>query len=256
MVSLFSFLMKLLVFLLPFGQALAVNTPTSLDEHNFNKIIEKQSKNMNPATSLKEVGVVPMIDSFFLAETQSGAVHFISGPNARYLLNGTIYDSWTRSYITNLKDLEKSKHVPIETIGVKVNELAHFQVGNNKIPKQGTIFVEPLSKSSVALLQYISKNPENFNLDIVVVASMKKGSLQESKRIWCSPDRKRALQDLIDATRKAPPSSDNDCNIEPLIRSSIALNLLNIKAVPHFIRTDGLMYSGTPKDLISWLNTK
>ncbi|MBW8191369.1 hypothetical protein K0504_09995 [Neiella marina] len=196
----------------------------------------------------------PTTNGLALVETEDGEVQFVTSNNARFAIQGKVWDSWTKRYINTLDDLLDSLHVPLAQIGIHVEQMAHLKLGNHSKSRLGVVFIDPLSVSSREFLKRMSATPNKYRFDVVLVPTQRPGSLEEAQRLWCSPDKGAALSDLLNNTKNAPASKDeSSCNIQALIKSSIALNMLNIKTVPHIVREDGLMALGVPTNFDQWL---
>jgi thiol:disulfide interchange protein DsbC len=211
--------------------------------------IEKEENN-----PIRAIRPLPLTDGIMAVLAKDGKTTFASAPNARFAFKGVIYDSWTRKTISTLTHVNDAYLVPIEATGIKIEDLALFSIGNPEKPKMGTIFVDPVAKGSQEYLKSIVAESDKYNFDVVMLATSNEGSVERFKRLWCSSNKAVALGDLILGGEKSYEyPAIKDCDIDAMIRTGIAQQILNIKVTPYTIRADGLMYSGTPKNLDEWL---
>lgn len=198
---------------------------------------------------------LPMVTGILAVKDDKGKTTFVSYPNARFAFQGVIYDSWSRRKIKNYDQVNESYMVPMEVAGIDTAELATFTLGNPSIKKMGTIFVDSISsKRTKTYLTTISTNAEKYHFEVVMLATMSKGSQKRFKQLWCAKDQNLALADLVlgqDKTKGAP--GKKVCDTDVMFKGAITQNILNIKGMPFTMRADGLMYTGVPKDLDAWL---
>ena len=82
-----------------------------------------------------------------LVKTKSGQTYFVS-KNGRFVFQGQLIDTWFRRTIDELSEARNAHRVPLEKMGVKLDELATLSFGNQDIPKQATIFVDPIADTA------------------------------------------------------------------------------------------------------------
>ncbi|MFQ3188893.1 MAG: thiol:disulfide interchange protein DsbC [Paraglaciecola sp.] len=232
---------------MPVSYVMATDEPTQ--DAATQAQIKKEEKN-----PIRAIRPLPLTDGIMAVLSKEGKTTFASAPNARFAFKGVIYDSWTRKTITTLEQVNEAYLVPMEVTGIKIEDLALFSIGNPDKPKMGTIFVDPVAKSSQDYLKSIVAESDKYNFDVVMLATSSKGSVARFKRLWCSSNKAVALGDLILGGEKSYEyPSVKDCDVDAMIRTGIAQQILNIKVTPYTIRADGLMYNGTPKNLDEWL---
>lgn len=234
--------------------ALAVTAAMALGVNAGQPVDPKTVKqNLESRGVVKAVERLP-ITELMMVETQNGESYFVSS-NGRFVLTGTLVDTWHRRTVDSLDDVRKSHRVPLANIGIKTEELGAFVIGNPKLPKQGVIFVDPLCGYCKKLLSDIAANLGAYHFDVVPVAIMGPKSEAALKRIWCAEDKNQALLDLIYQTNGAQVSRQ-ECDMKPLAYNAIAFEMLAFGGTPALVRTDGLVSKGVPEDLNKWLATK
>lgn len=191
------------------------------------------------------------IDNLMLVKTKTGQTYFVS-KNGRFVIQGQLIDTWFRRTIDELSEARSAHRVPLEKMGVKLDELATFQFGNKDIPKQATIFVDPNCGYCHALFNKIKQSPEKYNVDFVLTAILGSQSLITAKRLECAKDRSLATMDLLNSTKLAT-DIDPDCDAATVKKAPIVMGLLEARGTPFLIREDGLTLNGLPSDFDAWL---
>lgn len=191
------------------------------------------------------------IEDLMLVETKQGKTYFVS-KNGRFVFQGKLIDNWFRRTINTVSEAKAAHRVPLDKMGVKLDELATLSFGNQDIPKQATIIVDPNCGYCHALFNKIKASPEKYNVDFVLTALLGPESLKESKRLHCAADKSLAVIDLLNSTKLAKEMR-NDCDSVAINKAPIVMGLLEARGTPFLIREDGLTLNGLPNDFDAWL---
>ena len=191
------------------------------------------------------------VENLMLVKTKSGQTYFVS-KNGRFVFQGQLIDTWFRRTIDELSEARNAHRVPLEKMGVKLDELATLSFGNQDIPKQATIFVDPNCGYCHALFNKIQQSPEKYNVDFVLTAMLGSQSLLESKRLNCAVDKSKAVIDLMNKTKLATEMKE-DCDAKAVQKAPIVMGLLEARGTPFLVREDGLTFNGLPSDFDAWL---
>lgn len=202
---------------------------------------------------VKAIEPLPL-NQLMMVETTSGDVYYVSS-NGRFVMTGTLIDTWHRKTVDSIDDAKSTHRVPLKNMGIKEGDLGVFVFGNPKLPKQGTIFVDPLCGYCKQLLSDMALSLGDYHFDIVPVAVLGPSSEQALKRIWCAKDRNQALLDLMYMT-SAAVEQQQECDLKPLAYNAVAFEMMALGGTPAIVRTDGLVSKGVPKDLNKWLKSQ
>jgi len=193
------------------------------------------------------------ISKIFFVDAEHGI--YLITPDARFVFEGTLKDVWHRKTIKSLEDARSTERVPLSNIGFKPEEqLAAFRIGNQNIPRQGVVFVDPTSELTINFLQLLKQNENAVNWTVVLLPLVGgNNAVDRARRIWCATDRQGAVNDLINGTSSALGSLKDGCTEEPIIMGMMITDIFQIKSLPHLIREDGLTSHGVPTDFNAWL---
>ncbi|WP_288987651.1 DsbC family protein [uncultured Pseudoalteromonas sp.] len=191
------------------------------------------------------------IKDIMLVKTKTGQTYFVS-KNGRFVFQGKLIDTWFRRTIDELGEARRAHRVPLDKMGVKIDELATFTFGNTDLPKQATVFVDPNCGYCAALFNRLAQSPEKYHMDFVLTPILGQQSIQDATRLHCAADRKKAMKDLMNKTKFATETV-KDCDITAVNKGAIVLGLVEARGVPFLIREDGLTLGGLPSDIDAWL---
>lgn len=191
------------------------------------------------------------IQDLMLVKTKTGQTYFVS-KNGRFVFQGKLIDTWFRRTIDTLSEARAAHRVPLDKMGVDLDELPTFTFGNKDIPKQATLFVDPNCGYCAALFNKLNQSPEKYHMDLVLTPILGEQSVYDAKRLYCAADKDKALLDLMHKTKLATETRP-DCNTAPITKSKIVMGLLEARGVPFLVRADGLTQGGIPSDLDAWL---
>ncbi|MBD1389411.1 hypothetical protein IC617_08230 [Neiella sp. HB171785] len=209
--------------------------------------MQEEMEGKGPIKSLTKLP----LNSLNLVETKTGESYFISS-DGRFVVMGRVFDNWSRSFIETEIDAKRTMRIPLDAIGVDPAELASFYIGDRSIELQATVFVDPTNERSQAFIKEIINNPNNRYIRIVIAPVNGHAAGERAKAFWCAEDRAQAIVDLAYGTSRNYPSNPH-CDLSPLARSMMVVQMLNMPYLPYFFRDDGLTHIGIPVNYDEWL---
>lgn len=202
----------------------------------------------------KVLGMVELpIKRMMFVEAESGS--YLVSSNGRFVFQGKLQDVWHRKSIRSIDDANATKRTPLTNLNFKPEEqLATWVVGNQNIPRQGLVFVDPTSELTQTFLQTIFDNPDKYNFTVALMPLIGGDeAVARTRALYCAKDKEMALQDLLHYTNDSTSELQEDCKQDKLVFTVMMAEVLDISNLPHVIREDGLVSDGLPVDLDSWL---
>jgi thiol:disulfide interchange protein DsbC len=192
------------------------------------------------------------ISKLMFVEAEQGT--YLVSSDGRFVIEGTVKDIWHRRTIRTLADVIETRRTPVSNIGFRPEEqLAHFVIGNQNIPRQGVAFVDPSSEYTSMFLKSLYEDKENVNWTVVLMPLVGgNASVDRSLRLWCSTDRDQAQLDFIFGTNLSFEQMKEGCNDEKIVMGMLLAEVFRITSLPHLIREDGLVSNGYPQDFNAW----
>lgn len=217
------------------------------DSATFKEMVKGGLETKGQVTGMQELPITKL----YFVEAEQGT--YLISSDGRFVFEGTLKDVWHRKTIRTVKDVTETQRTPVSNLGFKPEEqLAHFVVGNPDAPRQGVAFVDPTSQYTQLFLKTILSNPQS-NWTVVLMPLVGGNqAVDRSLRLWCSVDRKLALQDLINGTSISFADIKDGCNDEKIIMGMMLTDLFHISSLPHLIREDGLVSKGFPENFKEW----
>jgi len=174
-----------------------------------------------------------------LYELRIGDQIYYTDKTAQYFIEGSVINTKTMENLTKarLDDLNKIKFsdLPLE-LAIKTVK------GNGK--RVMALFEDPNCPYCKRLHQQALKSTDNVTVYTFLYNVITAESAAKSKNIWCSPDRKLALEEWM-VNGKTPATAAADCATpnEPVLALG---NKLHVTATPTIIFADGSRVSGAP----------
>lgn len=212
---------------------------------------EETKNNLESKGVLKGIQELP-INKLFFVEAEQGT--YIVSSDGRFVFQGELKDVWHRKTIKDLADAKSVERTPVSNIGFEPEEqLAHFQFGNAKLPRQGVAFVDPTSPHTSVFLKHLMKKEKEVNWTVVLMPLIGgNNAVDRSRRLWCATDSKQAKLDLVEGTDKSFSKLKENCSEQPILMGMMLTDVFRIKSLPHLIREDGLVSEGYPEKFDDW----
>ena len=207
--------------------------------------------NLGAKGVVKGIQELPIAKLFFV-EAEQGT--YIISSDGRFVFEGVLKDVWHRKTIHDLVDAKSVERTPVSNIGfVPEEQLAHFVIGNQKLPRQGVAFVDPTSSHTSVFLKHLVAQEDKVNWTIVLLPLVGGNpAIDRSRRLWCASDLKQAKLDLINGTDKSFSKLKDGCTEEPILMAMMLTDIFRIQSLPHIIREDGLVSNGYPEKFDEW----
>lgn len=173
--------------------------------------------------------------------------------NGRYVIDGTLYDTWSRESLTSVSAIQAAtQRIDLAGLGLNLDDLLTFTLGNGE--QEVVVFVDPRCPHCHHLLQEASKLVESYRFVIVPIPVLGASSEEDVRRLACASDSDAALQQLLTGDFSALPQQTH-CSLGKLQRTLISAQLLGVEGVPFVIAPDGRVTRGRPANLGAWLTT-
>ena len=192
-------------------------------------------------------------DSFAVVESQ-GRVLLVSTNGHYAVLDGRIMDMWNGFEIRSVADAERSLSIPLERMGLGVEELSGVMLGKAEIgrPRVVTMFVDPASPATGRILPHIRSLATRYPIHLVFVPA-KSERKSATQALLCSVE---AARDYVATGRlRAGDDVSLGCGLEQLKRNIVTVQVLGIKTLPFTIASNGRVAAGIPEDLGQFLET-
>jgi len=188
----------------------------------------------------------------------NGKTFFISR-NGRFVIDGKLYDTWSRESITNINQVDEvANKIDLQKMKLKVDDLGPVTVGTGK--PQVVIFVDPRCSFCAKVQQQLEGLKEQYTFKLIPLPVLGKESQVLVNKIGCllqTKDKVKAQTYLLHQEFDALPAEiSSDCSREPMQKAYITAQLFGINAVPFLIAADGRTFKGAPENLAAWLVNK
>src|SRR5471032_1928905 len=174
-----------------------------------------------------------------LYELRIGDQIYYTDKSAQYFIEGSVINTKTMENLTKARidDLSKIKFTDLPL------DLAIKTVKANG-KRVIALFEDPNCPYCKRLHQQALKSADNVTVYTFLYNVITAESATKSKNIWCSPDRKLALEEWM-VNGKTPVTAAADCATpnEPVLALG---NKLHVTATPTIIFADGSRVSGAP----------
>lgn len=227
---------------------------SAIEKQNSDSKSYRQGIKENLSAKGQIIGIQKLpISKIYFVEAQQG-IYLVSA-DGRFIFSGEVKDVWHRKTIATLADARATERVPIGNIGFNPEEkFASFIVGNQNLPRQGVVFVDPTSKITQKFLQLVLQDTQKYNFTIVLMPMVGGDrAVHRARQLWCAKDHQQAVIDLSLGTDESTHDLRSNCSEEPIVMAMMTTEVFQITGLPHFIREDGLTSSGLPKNLDDWL---
>lgn len=191
------------------------------------------------------------------AVVSNGELLYISD-SGRYVLRGTLYDTWDRKPIKTLDEVRDSiEHIRLDRLNIKVADFNPLSFGTGS--ERVTVFVDPKCPWCAKLMKQMKDRSDlatQYTFDIVALPMLGSDSQRIVRELGCAKDRGAALKALMDEDYSKPLAQNKECDLKPIQKAMVTAQTLGIVGVPFVIRGDGLVQRGMPADLAGWLVAK
>lgn len=159
-----------------------------------------------------------------------------------YLFSGNVIDMRTMQNLTEAREKELyAVHLDTLPLDLAIKRV----VGNGK--RKLAVFSDP-NCSYCKSLEKEMVNLTNATVYLFPI-SILNGSEEKNRAVWCSPDRLKAWEDMMQ--RGVPPTSDKKCDTSALAQFSLLAKNRRISTTPTLIFEDGFVKPGwMPLDLL------
>lgn len=187
-----------------------------------------------------------------LTLAQSGDKLLLISDNGRFAVVGNfrLLDVWNAQEIKSLQDADRLDRLDLKKIGIKDGDLARLKLGTGA--ETVTVFVDPLCPHCHHLIQQMDALKKDYTFDLVISPVLGEKSADISRKLWCQPDRGKALNALLKQeydTLPAVPRDTKSCDLAPLQKSIVTTRLLGIDGVPYMILPSKSVRKGGVDDL-------
>jgi len=183
----------------------------------------------------------------------NGEILFMS-QNGRFVIRGQLTDTWQKTTLDTVKEISyASTHIDIDVMGLPLEKMNTITIEGG--PERLIVFVDPQCKYCKEFIKEAMTNTEKYTFIIVVVPALGDRSHEMSKALFCSSDKRNALQTLLDEKLGDMRQKEN-CNTKHYDLTLTVAQLFDIKSVPFFIAPDGRYKSGAGKGFWDWVQRK
>lgn len=181
--------------------------------------------------------------------TASGAHIVYTDENASHLFLGKIYDTASDRDITEER-LRKLNAVKFDALPLE--QAVKIQRGNGK--RVLAMFSDPYCPACRQFEQTLQK-VDDITIYVFMFPVIRPELAEQSKQVWCSPDRAKAWLDV--ALRGKPPIAKADC-ANPVAKNLVLGRSLGVNSTPTLVLANGERVTGglSAGDLVDVLDAK
>jgi thiol:disulfide interchange protein DsbC len=173
--------------------------------------------------------------------------------NGRYVIRGTLYDTWQGRAVKTLDDIrDTASRIDFHKLGINPDDLGAMDVGSGD--KEVEVFVDPNCEPCHAMLQQLPALEGKYRFHLLVIPALGKESERRTRLLSCATDQGAALKTLLAGLAPDALDQDPNCNLAQTQKRFISAQLFSVKGVPTIIAPDGREHSGVPQDLDGWLS--
>lgn len=179
-------------------------------------------------------------------------MYFLSA-NGRYAIKGEITDLWSGTRLNSMDEVRAS----VNTLDVSAlddfwDDLAPAVFGSG--PETVTVFVDPLCSACAGHMHELEAYYQTHTFRVVPVPALGKQSGQLIRQVACASDRDAARTAIRNHQYKVAFTQDENCDVRPLQRRIVVMQLLGITEVPFSIASSGQFHKGSGPSFKRWLS--
>jgi thiol:disulfide interchange protein DsbC len=181
--------------------------------------------------------------------TARGVQLVYTDASARHILIGRIYDTQAERDLTNER-LRKLNAVKFDAL--PLDQAVKIQRGNGK--RVLAMFSDPYCPACRQFEQTLQK-VDDITIYVFMFPVIRPELAEQSKQVWCSPDRAKAWLDV--ALRGKPPIAKADC-ANPVAKNLVLGRSLGVNSTPTLVLANGERVTGglSAGDLVDVLDAK
>jgi len=178
--------------------------------------------------------------------------------NGRFLIQGTIYDTWSQQELTSIEAARKAaNYIPIDKAKMGFEDLSPLTIGQGE--KAVTMFSDPACSFCKELITEARSNlPEGYRLDVLMLPLLSEQSARRTQELHCAEDKAAAWQAAVKGDLKSPLAQkpEGACAIDVIAKRRLTAQFIGARNVPFLIRDDGLTHEGKPAEgLRAWIES-
>lgn len=186
----------------------------------------------------------------FQAVESNGEIMFIT-PNGRFVIRGQLIDTWAAKTLDTPEEIKyAATHINIEQMGLPVDQMNTVTIGSG--PKKVYLFVDPLCSYCKTLLQQAQQNSSLYTFTIFVVPALGDESNALSKKLFCSTDRQKGFNALLDRKLGELPQQQK-CDTKKYDLTLLMAQNFGINRVPFIVAPDGRTRFGGGTEFWDWV---
>lgn len=179
---------------------------------------------------------------------------FFMSQDGRYVIRGELTDTWHKKPLSTIADIKYStEHINVDVMGLNFEKMNTISIGNGK--ERVVIFVDPVCTHCKKFLNDAKTKLDKYTFKIVVVPALGDHSNILSKSLFCSSDKTKAFDALMQNKLNEMPQQEKCDNSGYDLTLTVA-QLFGIRSVPYFIAPDGRYRSGAGTDFWEWVAKK
>lgn len=183
----------------------------------------------------------------------NGELLFMS-ENGRFVLRGELYDIWHKTRLSTANQVQNAAtKIHFDQMGLDWSHYNTLNLGTGD--QQVVIFVDPLCRICHKLIKDISDIKDDYTFILVVVPALGDDSDVRARKVFCAKNPNMVFEAFMNQ-RLMSLSQKPSCDYKYYDETLILAQLLNIKAVPFIVASDGRYSQGRPPQFKSWLEGK
>ena len=190
--------------------------------------------------------VVPLPAKGFQV-VESGGRAVVVSLNGHYaMVNGGLWDMWNGFEIRSVDDVERSKAIPLERLGLGEHALAGITLQGSEPPPGGrvTVFLDPAAPEGADATAAARGLQNRYAFRLVFVPAHD-GRYGATQRLLCAESAAREYARTGQVGRAGP--GDPACGYDAMLRNLAVVRVLGIDALPFTIAPNGRVLAGVPR---------
>ena len=179
-------------------------------------------------------------------------MYFLSA-NGRYAIRGEITDLWSGARLQSISDVRASATtLDLSALNDFWDDLAPEIFGTG--PEVVTVFVDPLCPACRDHMAELEPYFETHTFRVVPVPALGKQSGHLIRQVACASDRQAARAAVLNHRYQVSFQQDANCDLRPLQRRIVVMQLLGVSEVPFSIAPSGRFHKGGGETFAHWLS--